>query len=62
MAHIGFFNIILTFISEKNIYFRCLYKIWNTIISFYMRKLGKPKTSHRKNEEEGEFESLKVSP
>ncbi len=29
---------ILTFISEKDRYFRCLYKIWNKIISFDMRK------------------------
>jgi hypothetical protein len=62
MAHIGYLLYYSYFHKWKNIYFRCLYKIWNTIISFYMRKLGKPKTSHRKNEEEGEFESLKVSP
>jgi hypothetical protein len=29
---------IFTFISENNTYFRCLYKIWNKIISFDMRK------------------------
>jgi hypothetical protein len=56
MAHIGI-NI-LTFISEKNRYFKCLYKSWNKIISFDMRKKGKlSKTSHRKSEEKGEFES-----
>jgi hypothetical protein len=32
--------IILIFISEKNRYFRCLYKIWNKIISFDMRIKG----------------------
>ncbi len=32
--------IILTFISEKNRYFRGLYEIWNKIISFDMRKKG----------------------
>jgi hypothetical protein len=32
--------IILTFISEKNRYFKSLHKIWNKIISFYMRKKG----------------------
>jgi hypothetical protein len=37
--------IILTFMSENNIYFRGLHKIWKKIISFGMRK---------KN---GEFES-----
>jgi hypothetical protein len=31
--------IILTFISEKNRYSRCLYKIWNKIISFDRRKI-----------------------
>jgi hypothetical protein len=31
---------ILTFISKNNRYFRCLYKIWNKIISFGMRKKG----------------------
>jgi hypothetical protein len=30
--------IILTFISEKNKYFRCPYKIWTRFISFDMRK------------------------
>jgi hypothetical protein len=31
---------ILTFISENSRYFRGLYKIWNKIISFDMRKKG----------------------
>ncbi len=31
---------ILTFISENNRYFKGLYKIWNKIISFDMRKKG----------------------
>jgi hypothetical protein len=31
---------ILTFISEKNRYFRGLYEIWNKNISFDMRKKG----------------------
>jgi hypothetical protein len=53
---------ILIFISENNRYSRCLYKIWNKIISFDMREKGKSKTSHRKSEEKGEFESLRVSP
>jgi hypothetical protein len=30
--------ITLTFISEKNRYSRCLYKIWNKVISFDMKK------------------------
>ncbi len=30
--------IILTFISEKNRYFKCPYKIWNKFISFDMGK------------------------
>jgi hypothetical protein len=30
----------LTFINEKNRYFKGLYKIWNKIISFDMRKKG----------------------
>jgi hypothetical protein len=47
---------ILTFINEKNRYSKCLYKIWNKIISFNMRKKGKSKTGHRKSEE-GEFKS-----
>jgi len=32
--------IILIFINENNRYFKNLYKIWNKIISFYMRKKG----------------------
>jgi len=32
--------IILTFISEKNRYFKSLHKIWNKIISLDMRKKG----------------------
>jgi len=49
---------ILTFISEKNRYSKCLYKIWNKIISFDMKKKrGKSKIGHRKNEGKGEFES-----
>jgi len=37
MAHkINFTNLIFT--SEKIKYFRCLYTIWNKIISFDMRK------------------------
>jgi len=31
---------ILTFISEKNRYFRCPCKIWNKFISFDMKKKG----------------------
>jgi hypothetical protein len=31
---------IVTFISENNRYFRGLYKIWNKIISFDMKKKG----------------------
>ncbi len=31
---------ILTFISEKNRYYKCLYKVENKIISFDMRKKG----------------------
>jgi hypothetical protein len=56
MAHTGI-NI-LTFISEKNRYFKCLHKSWNKIISFDMRKKGKlSKIGHGKNEGKGEFES-----
>jgi hypothetical protein len=51
-----------TLISQNNRYSRCLYKIGNKIISFDMRERKKSKTSHKKNEEKGEFESLKVSP
>jgi hypothetical protein len=51
-------SIILTFISEKIRYSKCLYIIWNKIISFDMRKKGKSKVGHKKNEEKGEFESL----
>ncbi len=47
---------ILTFMSENNRYFRCLYKIWNKIISFDMKKKRKSKTCHRKSEKKGEFE------
>jgi hypothetical protein len=43
--------IILTFISENNKYFRGLYKIWNKIISFDMKKKMKCKTYLGKNEE-----------
>jgi hypothetical protein len=32
--------IIFTFISENNRYFRGIYKIWNKIISFDMKKKG----------------------
>ncbi len=32
--------IVRTFISENNKYFKYVYKIWNKIISFYMRKKG----------------------
>jgi hypothetical protein len=49
--------IILTFISEKNRYFRSLHKIWNKTISFDMRKRVKCKTCHVKNEKKGEFGS-----
>jgi hypothetical protein len=52
---------IFTFISEKNRYFRCLYQIWNIIISFDMEKKGKFKTCHKKSEETSEFESLRQS-
>jgi len=31
---------ILTFISENNRYSKCLYKIWNKIISFDIKKKG----------------------
>ncbi len=51
--------IIFTFISENKINFRGLYKIQNKIIIFYMRKKGKFKTYHKKNEEKSEFESLR---
>jgi len=36
--------IILTLISEKNRYSKCLYKILNKIISFHMRKKNKDKS------------------
>jgi len=32
--------IIITFISEKNRYFRCPYKIWSKFITFDMKKKG----------------------
>ncbi len=47
---------ILTFISENSRYFKCLYKVWNEIISFDMKKRVKCKTCHGKSEE-GEFGS-----
>jgi hypothetical protein len=50
--------VILTFISEKNKYSKGLYKIWNKINSFDMRKKMKCKTSHKKSEEKDEFESF----
>jgi hypothetical protein len=37
--------IIITFISEKNRYFRCPYKIWSKFITFDMKKKRKPKMS-----------------
>jgi hypothetical protein len=46
----------------KIIYILDAYKIWNKIISFDMRKERKSKTSHRKNEEKGEFEFLGMIP
>jgi hypothetical protein len=49
--------IILTFISENKIKFKGLYKIWNDIISFDMKKKVKCKTNHEKTKEKGEFES-----
>ncbi len=52
--------IIITFISENNRYQRFLYKIWNKIISFDIKK-RKSKTWHKKNEKKGEFESLGIS-
>ncbi len=59
MAHIGYgphwINLtIFTFINENNRNFRSLYKFWNKIISFNMRK----KTSHGKSEEKNEFGNL----
>jgi len=36
-----------------------VYKIWNKIISFDMRKNGKSKTSQKKIEKENEFENPK---
>jgi hypothetical protein len=50
--------IILTFIIEKNKYSKSLYKIWNKIISFDMKKKGNFKIGHRKSEEKDELESL----
>jgi hypothetical protein len=41
---------IFTFISENNRYSRGLYKIWNKIISFNMKKKGKSKTCQSKSE------------
>jgi hypothetical protein len=49
--------IILTFISQNNRYFRGLYKIWNKIISFDMKKKVKCTTCHGKNEKKSEFGS-----
>ncbi len=46
---------IVTFISENNRYFIGLYKIWNKVISFDMKKRVKYKTNHGKSEEKGEF-------
>ncbi len=45
--------------SENNRYFKCLYKIWNKIISFDKKKKRKSKTCHRKSEEKHEFECFK---
>jgi hypothetical protein len=50
--------IIFTFTSEKNRYFGGLYKIWNRIILFDMRKKKvKCKTCHGKSEEKCGFKS-----
>ncbi len=56
MAHVGY---IFNFISKNNRYFRCLYNIWNKIISFDMRKKGKFEIGYRKGENKGEFECSK---
>jgi hypothetical protein len=50
--------IILTFINENNKYFRCLYKIWNKIISFDMRKKVKCKLDHGKSGKINKFGNL----
>jgi len=50
--------IILTFRIGKNRYSKSLYKIWNKIISFDMKKKGNFKIGHRKSEEKDELESL----
>jgi hypothetical protein len=49
--------VIHTFISENSRYFRGLYKIWNKIILFDMKKRVKCKTCHGENEPKGEFGS-----
>jgi hypothetical protein len=49
--------IVFTFISEKQKYFRRLYK-FGTKYFFSHEKKVKFKTHHKKNEEKGEFENL----
>jgi hypothetical protein len=50
--------IILTFLSEKNKYSRCLYKIWSKLISFDMEKKEKSKNNDNLWKK-GEFEGSK---
>jgi len=41
---------------KKNRYYKCLYKIWNKIISFdIFKKRVQCKTGHGQNEKKGEF-------
>jgi hypothetical protein len=49
--------IIFNIISVKNRYFKSLYKIWNKIISFNIKKRVKCKIGYGKNEEKGELGS-----
>jgi hypothetical protein len=48
------FNIFI-FISANNRFFKGLYKIWNKIISFDMKKGMNYKIGHGKNENKKEF-------
>jgi hypothetical protein len=54
--------IALIFINEKKRYFRCLYRIWNKIISFYMRKKGNIRQIIEKMKKKVNLKVLGASP
>jgi hypothetical protein len=53
--------IFLTFISENNRYFRCLYKIWKFFISFDMKNKGEIQNSKKKVKKKVNLDVLGVS-